>query len=123
MHCRGNVGIGRQHSCLEKESPRVGRRRETSPREEEANEGRIGRNLRELSPGVDAVPSRREPKEHLRRLKPGRPGWDVVRSLKPLELAVGLPMESRDRPERGWCRTCLLYTSPSPRDGLLSRMP
>ena len=21
------------------------------------------------------------------------------------------------------CRTCLLYTSPSPRDGLLSRMP
>ena len=23
----------------------------------------------------------------------------------------------------GWDRTCLLYTSPSPRDGLLSRMP
>ena len=22
-----------------------------------------------------------------------------------------------------WCRLCLLYTSPSPRDGLLSRMP
>ena len=22
-----------------------------------------------------------------------------------------------------WCRSCLLYTSPSPRDGLLSRMP
>ena len=22
-----------------------------------------------------------------------------------------------------WARTCLLYTSPSPRDGLLSRMP
>ena len=22
-----------------------------------------------------------------------------------------------------WCRDCLLYTSPSPRDGLLSRMP
>ena len=22
-----------------------------------------------------------------------------------------------------WCKTCLLYTSPSPRDGLLSRMP
>ena len=32
------------------------------------------------------------------------------------------------RPQRvdqalGWRRTCLLYTSPSPRDGLLSRMP
>ena len=23
----------------------------------------------------------------------------------------------------GWLQTCLLYTSPSPRDGLLSRMP
>ena len=23
----------------------------------------------------------------------------------------------------GWCYICLLYTSPSPRDGLLSRMP
>ena len=23
----------------------------------------------------------------------------------------------------GWCENCLLYTSPSPRDGLLSRMP
>ena len=22
-----------------------------------------------------------------------------------------------------WCKNCLLYTSPSPRDGLLSRMP
>ena len=24
---------------------------------------------------------------------------------------------------RSWCEDCLLYTSPSPRDGLLSRMP
>ena len=24
---------------------------------------------------------------------------------------------------RGYCKGCLLYTSPSPRDGLLSRMP
>ena len=24
---------------------------------------------------------------------------------------------------KGWMYTCLLYTSPSPRDGLLSRMP
>ena len=25
--------------------------------------------------------------------------------------------------EEGWSSRCLLYTSPSPRDGLLSRMP
>ena len=25
--------------------------------------------------------------------------------------------------DRAFCNTCLLYTSPSPRDGLLSRMP
>ena len=25
--------------------------------------------------------------------------------------------------EKGWTMPCLLYTSPSPRDGLLSRMP
>ena len=25
--------------------------------------------------------------------------------------------------DRAWIVTCLLYTSPSPRDGLLSRMP
>ena len=28
-----------------------------------------------------------------------------------------------EAPEGGWYRGCLLYTSPSPRDGLLSRMP
>ena len=28
-----------------------------------------------------------------------------------------------DEVQSGFCRTCLLYTSPSPRDGLLSRMP
>ena len=26
-------------------------------------------------------------------------------------------------PQKIMCNTCLLYTSPSPRDGLLSRMP
>ena len=26
-------------------------------------------------------------------------------------------------PAQMWIQTCLLYTSPSPRDGLLSRMP
>ena len=30
---------------------------------------------------------------------------------------------SKQNPKPGYCRVCLLYTSPSPRDGLLSRMP
>ena len=30
-------------------------------------------------------------------------------------------MDQFNRP--GWVNRCLLYTSPSPRDGLLSRMP
>ena len=29
----------------------------------------------------------------------------------------------RDLTARDWTKACLLYTSPSPRDGLLSRMP
>ena len=29
----------------------------------------------------------------------------------------------RDHGEKVWGEDCLLYTSPSPRDGLLSRMP
>ena len=28
-----------------------------------------------------------------------------------------------DEEDIEWCNFCLLYTSPSPRDGLLSRMP
>ena len=38
----------------------------------------------------------------------------------------GIPAESREevmKPGRRLDETCLLYTSPSPRDGLLSRMP
>ena len=35
----------------------------------------------------------------------------------------GAPMGMADIAEVLWNRTCLLYTSPSPRDGLLSRMP
>ena len=41
--------------------------------------------------------------------------------------ALGVPVEKGfDLLPRGWrdrIATCLLYTSPSPRDGLLSRMP
>ena len=32
-------------------------------------------------------------------------------------------LEEREKNPPFWKKTCLLYTSPSPRDGLLSRMP
>ena len=45
-----------------------------------------------------------------------------------LVLAMGPHCYDKEKfPEGPWCKTgdwvCLLYTSPSPRDGLLSRMP
>ena len=44
------------------------------------------------------------------------------RTLKPEK--DGLFCEKIFGPTRDWeCYCCLLYTSPSPRDGLLSRMP
>ena len=45
-------------------------------------------------------------------------GWD----LKPKQYLNNL-VEELDRLDFEWIRICLLYTSPSPRDGLLSRMP
>ena len=48
---------------------------------------------------------------------------DVVRVLPPYKLAS---LEAHPQPsvvEVGKTKICLLYTSPSPRDGLLSRMP
>ena len=57
---------------------------------------------------------------------------DVYHSVPSMLLAVGrilaaLDVEARPLIAKGMCATtakdCLLYTSPSPRDGLLSRMP
>ena len=39
--------------------------------------------------------------------------------LDAMENPYSLPDQLRDE----WLNNCLLYTSPSPRDGLLSRMP
>ena len=38
------------------------------------------------------------------------------------ELTVSFDVDARQWNDR-WFNSCLLYTSPSPRDGLLSRMP
>src|SRR5665647_3821987 len=49
---------------------------------------------------------------------------DVSKHLAVLGAVMGAqpePQERQQKRERIYC--CLLYTSPSPRDGLLSRMP
>ena len=40
-----------------------------------------------------------------------------------LASQLGMFAEENDIPKDLWDSFCLLYTSPSPRDGLLSRMP
>ena len=80
-------------------------------------------------------------------LRPGDTGWrvrvlqsrlhqldlhsEVVTSRFDEETRAGVATFQRRRgwtadgvvDERTWLKICLLYTSPSPRDGLLSRMP
>ena len=46
--------------------------------------------------------------------------WDLLRQRRAREVAGADP---DDAEIRGRSTPCLLYTSPSPRDGLLSRMP
>src|SRR5680860_553376 len=48
---------------------------------------------------------------------------DRVLSLKILLMVFQQGEDNRDCSEAGRRQTCLLYTSPSPRDGVLSRMP
>ena len=52
---------------------------------------------------------------------------DECFDFEPTAYASGIdsPRETRNAAgtNNGSCKTCLLYTSPSPRDGLLSRMP
>ena len=45
----------------------------------------------------------------------------IIRSLS--ELSKNFSVDSIFTSTHGACIACLLYTSPSPRDGLLSRMP
>ena len=51
--------------------------------------------------------------------------WPFLKSMNPAEdtLALGTTEVDVSLIEEGQSITCLLYTSPSPRDGLLSRMP
>ena len=53
--------------------------------------------------------------------------WNTLYPEKRLRLEKKSPVARRDLAPAGnfatYAKTCLLYTSPSPRDGLLSRMP
>ena len=62
--------------------------------------------------------------EHLEKPQVGTigevPGWIPDRMNK---VEIAADMEDDERPTVQVLRTCLLYTSPSPRDATLSRMP
>ena len=47
--------------------------------------------------------------------------WELIRDSVVKAANDTLGLEGRQQPE--WFRDCLLYTSPSPRDATLSRMP
>ena len=54
--------------------------------------------------------------------------FDAFTLENPYRVVIDLPavtwrLDPLRTPRGGLVRTCLLYTSPSPRDGLLSRMP
>ena len=51
------------------------------------------------------------------------PGMALSESDLQIDLDRRKPAKSRHVTQRKEFDTCLLYTSPSPRDGLLSRMP
>ena len=85
---------------------------------EAGRETRVSGNLGGLRVGFD-VHVLAADADGLRLTADGPVSLDVAYGLRP--LAPGLGSEVSATVSLG--KTCLLYTSPSPRDGLLSRMP
>ena len=50
-------------------------------------------------------------------------GYQTLAESRPDIVMTSVTPFGQDGPYSQWSYTCLLYTSPSPRDGLLSRMP
>ena len=50
-------------------------------------------------------------------------GASVIVTSSDSDLKLDIPVIKDENPRRYLSYICLLYTSPSPRDGLLSRMP
>ena len=63
---------------------------------------------------------KRRPKEQV-QLSIVVPAYDEAERLPPTLRIMELYLRNRRKDDPAF--TCLLYTSPSPRDGLLSRMP
>ena len=84
----------------------------------------LGRVLQRYSLEVEGVESAEQAMEYLAHhrpdvifmdhLMPGMDGFQAVQAIKNDPRTATIPI---------MMYTCLLYTSPSPRDGLLSRMP
>ena len=53
----------------------------------------------------------------------GLPAWYALNGVGAQAIPVAAATGTGDDTNRGTPGSCLLYTSPSPRDGLLSRMP
>ena len=50
-------------------------------------------------------------------------GIKIVQLFHREKIEYNKFIEINEKHKKAWLKTCLLYTSPSPRDGLLSRMP
>ena len=59
----------------------------------------------------------------IKALRDGHHGYTAANGIVPLREAVAADLHKRFSVEVSPDSVCLLYTSPSPRDGLLSRMP
>ena len=84
---------------------------------EDVSDAEFARNCAELLGTVDN--SSQTPPEW-QTLEPSEGPPEAAPESPPVRLGGA---DARARPARGNGRTCLLYTSPSPRDATLSRMP
>ena len=50
-------------------------------------------------------------------------GGELINATNNIEKIILCPADNKPIAKLSWANDCLLYTSPSPRDGLLSRMP